>query len=97
MGFFEIIDNSSQCEYMFCIERYNKTCPLPVDYSYLFMSESFNSWLWLRGGGGDGVRPDHYVKIDFEIAVYKQTRAREQTFEGVPDSGCPRDSHAHIW
>ena len=66
---------------------------MPVDYSYLFMSESFNSWLWLRGGG---VRPDHFVKLYFEIALYKQTRAREQTFEGFPDSGGPRDSHTHI-
>ena len=41
------------------------------------------------GGGGGGVHPDFYVKLDFEIAVNQQTRARVQTFEGVPDSGCP--------
>ena len=37
------------------------------------------------------------MKLDFEIAVDQQTRARDPIFEGVPDSGCPRDSHAHIW
>ena len=36
------------------------------------------------------------MKLDFEIAVDHKTRARYRTFEGVPDSGCPRDSHAHI-
>ena len=40
----------------------------------------------LRGGGG-GVHPDYFVKLDFEIAVDQQTRARDRTFEGVPDSG----------
>ena len=39
----------------------------------------------LRGGGG--VHPDYFVKLDFEIAVDQQTKARDQTFEGVPDSG----------
>ena len=34
-----------------------------------------------------GVHPDYFVKLDFEIAVDQQTRARDQTFEGVPDSG----------
>ena len=29
------------------------------------------------------------MKLDFEIAVDQQTRARDQAFEGVPDSGCP--------
>ena len=29
------------------------------------------------------------MKLDFEIAVVQQTRAHDQTFEGVPDSGCP--------
>ena len=38
----------------------------------------------LRGGG---VHPDYFVKLDFEIAVDQQTRARDRTFEGVPDSG----------
>ena len=28
------------------------------------------------------------MKLDFEIAVDQQTRAHDQTFEGVPDSGC---------
>ena len=30
-----------------------------------------------------------FVKLDFEIAVDQQTKAHDQTFEGVPDSGCP--------
>ena len=29
------------------------------------------------------------MKLDFEIAVVQQTRARDRTFEGVPDSWCP--------
>ena len=37
------------------------------------------------------------MKLDFEIAVDQQTRARDRTFEGVLDSGCPQDSHVHIW
>ena len=40
----------------------------------------------LRGGGG-GVHLDYFVKLDFEIAVDQQTRARDRTFERVPDSG----------
>ena len=36
-----------------------------------------------------GVHPDFFVKLDFEIAVDQQTRAHDQTVEGVPDSGCP--------
>ena len=44
-----------------------------------------------------GVHPDFFVKLDFEIAVDQQTRARTFGGGGVPDSGCPRDSHAHIW
>ena len=48
----------------------------------------------LRGGG---VHPVFCVKLDFEIAVDQQTKAHDQTFEGVPDSGFPRDSHALIW
>ena len=49
------------------------------------------------GGGGGGVHPDYFVKLDFEIAVDQQTRACDRTFVGFPDSGYPRDSHAHIW
>ena len=41
----------------------------------------------LKGGGGGGVHPDYFVKLDFEIGVDQQTRARDRTFEGVPDSG----------
>ena len=37
--------------------------------------------------GGGGVHPDYFVKLDFEIAVDQQTRARDRTFEGVRDSG----------
>ena len=39
--------------------------------------------VFLRGG----VHPDYFVKLDFEIAVDQQTRARDRTFEGVSDSG----------
>ena len=41
------------------------------------------------------VHHDFFVKLDFEIAVDQQTRACEGTSVVVPDSGCPRDSHAH--
>ena len=40
----------------------------------------------IRGGG---FHPDFFVKLDFEIAVDQQTRAHDQTFEGLPDFGCP--------
>ena len=30
-----------------------------------------------------------FVKLDFEIAVEQQTRARDRTFEGVSNPGCP--------
>ena len=34
----------------------------------------------------------------FVKLVYQQPKiVRDQTFEGVPDSGCTRDSRAHIW
>ena len=42
-------------------------------------------YISFRGGGG--VHPDYFVQLDFEIAVDQQTRARDRTFEGVPDSG----------
>ena len=29
------------------------------------------------------------VKLDSEIAVDQQTKTHDQTFEGVPESGCP--------
>ena len=35
--------------------------------------------------------------ISVEIAVDQQTKAHNRTFEVVPDSGCPWDSHALIW
>ena len=37
------------------------------------------------------------MKLDFEIAVDRQAKAHDQTFEEVADSGCLRDSHALIW
>ena len=40
------------------------------------------------GGGGGGVHPQLFVKLVFEIAVDRQTRTREQTFEG-PDPQPP--------
>ena len=56
------------------------------------------------GGGGGGVHPDYFVKLDFEIAVDQQTRARDRTFEGVPDSGWlpvpagqPRPYLVNLW
>ena len=33
--------------------------------------------------------PVFFVKLDFEIAVDQQTKAHDQSFEGVPDSGYP--------
>ena len=42
------------------------------------------------GGGGGGGHPDYFfVKLDFEIAVDQQTRARDRTFKGTLDSECP--------
>ena len=35
------------------------------------------------------VHADYFVKFDFEIAVDQQTKARDRTFEGIPDSGLP--------
>ena len=46
------------------------------------------------GGGGGGFTLFFVVKLDYEIAVDQQTKAHDETFEGFPDSGCPRDSHA---
>ena len=43
-------------------------------------------YLYALKGGGGGVHP---VFFDFEIAVDQQTKAHDETFEGVPDSGCP--------
>ena len=44
----------------------------------------------VKGGGGGGFTLFFVVvKLDFEIAVDQQTKAHDQTFEGVPDSGCP--------
>ena len=47
-----------------------------MEVSYLFITKL-----------GGGVHPDYFVKLDFEIAVDQQTRARDRTFEEVPDSG----------
>ena len=56
------------------------------------VSEPFGC-LWGGGGGGGGVGGFTLffvvVKLDFEIAVVQQTKAHDQTFEGVSDSGCP--------
>ena len=58
---------------------------------------------YIKGGGGGG-SPIFFVKLDFEIAVDQQTRACDQTFEGVPDSGCtpvptgqPRPYLVNLW
>ena len=37
------------------------------------------------------------MKFDLEIAFDQHTYACDQTFEVVPDSGCPWDSHTHFW
>ena len=39
--------------------------------------------------GGGGFTLIIFVKLDFEIAVDQQTRARDRTFEGGPETGCP--------
>ena len=59
---------------------------------------------WGGGGGGGGVHSDFFVKLDSEIAVVRQTRASNRTFEGVPDSGCqpvpagqPRPYLVNLW
>ena len=52
----------------------------------------------LKWGGGGGVHPVFFVKLDFEIAVDQQPKAHDETFWGVPGAHrCPRDSHALIW
>ena len=68
----------------------------PYVYMYILCQYDFIQ-IFANFRGGGGVHSDYFVKLYFEIAVDQQTRARDQTFEGVPDSGCPRDSHAHIW
>ena len=50
------------------------------------IANEFNKYFVSLKGG---VHPDYFVKLDFEIAVDQQTRARDRTFEGVPDSGWP--------
>ena len=45
--------------------------------------------VYAQVGGGGVVHPVFFVKLDFEIAVDQQTKAHDQTFEGVPDSGRP--------
>ena len=41
------------------------------------------------GGGGGGGSPCFFVKLDFKIAIDQQTKAHDQTFEGVPATGRP--------
>ena len=48
------------------------------------LSKKTHFYLCVKGGG---VHPDYFVKLDFEIAVDQQTRTRDRTFKGVPDSG----------
>ena len=50
-------------------------------------------YLWGGGGGGGGgwvggFTLFFFVNLDIKIAVEQQTKAYDQTFEGVPDSGC---------
>ena len=42
----------------------------------------------IKGGGGGGVQPKFYVKLDFEIAVDQKGGTYDRTFEGVPNSQC---------
>ena len=56
----------------------------PILESRYIITSSFKG-----GGGGRGVHPIFFVKLDFEIAVDQQPRARDRTFEGGLDSGCP--------
>ena len=51
-----------------------------------------------------GVTLIFFVKLDFEIAVDQQTKARDRTFEGVLDSGSqpvptgqPRPYFVNFW
>ena len=53
-------------------------------YKIPYHTIQYISLTLLRGGG---VHPDYFVKLDFEIAVDQQTKARDRTFEGVPDYG----------
>ena len=39
------------------------------------------------------VHPDFFVKLDFEIAVVQQTRARNRTFEGGSGLRVPTGAH----
>ena len=39
--------------------------------------------------GGGGVHPQLFVQLVFVIAVDRQIRARDQTFEGVPNPNRP--------
>ena len=61
-------------------------CDMTGKARSLFCLIVLDHFLYLLRGGG-GVHPDYFVKLDFEIAVDQQTKARVQTFEGVPDSG----------
>ena len=56
--------------------------PIKLVFNHIKITNDY--FQLLRGGG---VHPDYFVKLDFEIAVDQQTRARDRTFEGVPDSG----------
>ena len=47
---------------------------------------AFPCFLTFKGAGFTLI---FFVKLDFDIAIDQQTRAHDQTFEGVPDSGCP--------
>ena len=40
----------------------------------------------LRGGGGGGVHPDFFVKLDFEIAVGIKTKAMTELLRGFRTS-----------
>ena len=75
-------------------QRLNNLAMLNMNYDVARSLEFAKMVKGGGGGGGGGVTLIFFVKLGCKIAVDQQTRAREQNFEGVPDPGCPRDSHA---
>ena len=69
-----------------------------------YTSHNNNSLLNGGWGGGGGFTLFFVVKLNFEIAVDQQTKAHDETFEGVQDSGCrpvpagqPRPYLVNFW
>ena len=51
---------------------WHKNINLGITWSF------FSKCFIFKGGGGGGVHPDYFVKLDFEIAVDQQTKAKGQ-------------------